>query len=64
MLKPIVDKHEEAKPEDIEFRMKVLQYLRTAFERQVSESIKIQNNKKHHMLNSNSKQSLGNGISR
>ena len=32
--------------------MKVLQYHNTAFERQVSESIKIRNNSNHHILNS------------
>ena len=52
MLKHAVDRHEEARPEDIEFRMKVLQYPRSAFERQVSESIKIQRNTRHHILNS------------
>ena len=44
MLKRSVDKHEGTKPEEVEFRMKVLQYPRTAFERQVSESIMIQRN--------------------
>ena len=52
MLKDAVDKHEGEKPADVGFRMKVLQYPRTAFERQVSESIKIQRNIKHHILNS------------
>ena len=52
MLKQSVDKHNGAKPEDIEFRMKVLQYPRSAFERQVAESIKIQRNTNHHILNS------------
>jgi hypothetical protein len=52
MLKHAVDKHNGNKPEDIEFRMKVLQYQRSAFERQVAESIKIQRNTNHHILNS------------
>ena len=52
MLIHAVDKHEGTKPEEVECRMKVLQYPRTSFERQVSESIKIQRNIKHHILNS------------
>ena len=52
MLKHAVDRHEGTNPENIEFRMKVLQYHKTAYERQVSESIKIRNNSKHHILNS------------
>jgi hypothetical protein len=52
MLKHIIDKHEEENHSQIEFRMKVLQYHKSAFERQISESIKIKNNKKHKILNS------------
>ena len=52
MLKHAVDMYDGVDPEKIEFRMKVLQYHSTAFERQVSESIKIRNNAKHHILNS------------
>ena len=54
MLKHIVDKHGETNPDNVEFRMMVLQYHRTALERQVSELIKIQTYRKHHILNSKS----------
>ena len=52
MLKHAVDRHEGADPEKLEFRMKVLRYHRSAFERQVSESQEIKRNSKHHILNS------------
>ena len=52
MLKHAVDMHGGMAPEEVEFRMKVLKYHKSAFERQVSESIKIRNNSKHHILNS------------
>jgi hypothetical protein len=52
MLKHAIDQHEREDPEKIEFRMKVLKYHRTAFERQVSESVEIRNNTKHNILNS------------
>ena len=52
MLKHAVDRHEGLDLEKVEFRMKVLQYNDNAFEGQVSESIKIRNNSKHHILNS------------
>ena len=54
MLKHIVDKHEHEDHSQVEFRMKVLQYHQTAFERQVSESVKIQSHRKHHLMNSKS----------
>ena len=54
MLKHIVDKHEHEDHSQVVFRMKVLQYHQTAFERQVSESVKIQSHRKHHLMNSKS----------
>ena len=40
--------------EEVEFGMKVVQYTRTSFERQILESVKIQENRNHHILNSKS----------
>ena len=52
MLKHCVDMHEGVEPEEVEFRMKILKYHKSAFERQVNESIKIKANSRHHILNS------------
>ena len=41
MLKHVVDVHEGEDMSSIEFGMKVVKYHRTAFERQVGESMKI-----------------------
>ena len=55
MLKHIVEKHPEEKIETIEFRAKVIKYTRSAFERQIRESVLIQENKdNHYILNSKS----------
>ena len=42
MLKHFLDKHQEEAPEDMVFRMKVLCFKRTAYERQVHESVLTQ----------------------
>ena len=52
MLKHAIDRHEDTDPEHLEFRMKVLKYHRSACERQVSESMEIKKNSRHHILNS------------
>ena len=55
MLKHIVEKHPDAKIENIEFRAKILKYTRSAFERQIRESVLIQENREsHNILNSKS----------
>ena len=54
MLKHYLDKHQEDRPEDMFFRMKVLSFKRSAYERQVHESVLIQQNRKHMLLNSRS----------
>ena len=54
MLKHYLDKHQEDRPEDMIFRMKVLSFKRSAYERQVHESVLIQQNRKHMLLNSRS----------
>jgi hypothetical protein len=42
MLKHVVDRHDGDKMEDVDFRMKVLKFHRSAFERQISEAVAIQ----------------------
>ena len=54
MLKHSVDRHEGEKLNGERFGVRVLQYTKTSFERQVLESVKIQENKNHHLLNSKS----------
>ena len=41
-------------PEQMIFRMKILCYMRSAYERQIHESVLIQQNRHHHILNSKS----------
>ena len=53
MLKHIVEEHEEEEEKEVKFRMKIVRTHRTAFERQIFESIRIQNERKNHnILNS------------
>jgi hypothetical protein len=53
MLKHMVDQHEGDDFDKVEFRMKAVKFHKTAFERQVYESVKIQNIREHHdILNS------------
>ena len=54
MLKHIVDVHGGEHLDKIDFRMKVLEFHKSAFERQISESVRIQNNRAHNILNSKS----------
>ena len=54
MLKHYIENHENEKIEDMEFGMKIVRKPRTAFNRQVAESVLIQSNKNHHILNSKS----------
>jgi hypothetical protein len=54
MLKHYLDKHIADKPEDMIFRMKVISFKRSAYERQVHESVLIQQNRNHMLLNSRS----------
>ena len=55
MLKHILEEHEEEEQmEKIIFGVKVLRYTRNAFERQVSESVLIQEQRGHNILNSKS----------
>ena len=53
MIKHHLDKHESEPFSDERFMIKVLHYTRTSFERQIRESVIIQEeNKKHVILNS------------
>ena len=55
MVKHFFDVHEEEEAEEMEFGMRIVNACRSAFNRQISESVEIQNNKdKHHILNSRS----------
>ena len=53
MIKHVANHHRDMKLEDIKFGMKVLKYTNSAMERQILESVKIQEEKvKHYILNS------------
>ena len=52
LLKHIVDKHENENPAEIEFGIKVIKFTRSSFERQILESVVIQQERHHHLLNS------------
>ena len=55
ILKHIIEMHPKSRPEDIKFDMRVIKTHQSAFERQIYESVAIQNMRvKHHMLNSRS----------
>ena len=54
MLKHYFDKHADEKVEDMKFGMKIIKEARTTFERQIAESVEIQNARNHHILNSKS----------
>jgi hypothetical protein len=52
LLKHIVDIHENENPAEIEFGLKVLKYTKSSFERQILESVVIQQERHHNLLNS------------
>ena len=52
LLKHILDKHEEENHEEIVFNLRVLSYCQSSFERQILESVIIQKERDHHLLNS------------
>ena len=54
MLKHCIEQHREKKAEDIEFGIRVVSFCRTPFERQILESVKIQEARDHYILNSKS----------
>ena len=54
MLKHWMDIHEEEEMKDGDFRIKVLKYTQSSFERQILESVLLQENMSHNLLNSKS----------
>ena len=54
ILKHYVDSHMGEDWDNIRFNMKVVKFSRTSFERQIYESVLIQENRAHNLLNSKS----------
>ena len=54
MIKHFFDQHSEEQLEDMKFGARIVKQARTAFNRQIGESVAIQSNKHHHLLNSKS----------
>ena len=54
MLKHYLTNHSEESPQEMIFRMKILCFKRSAYERQIHESVLIQQNRNHLLLNSKS----------
>ena len=54
MLRHMLEMHRGEERSEIEFGVKVLRFTRSSFERQILESVLIQNSRDHHILNSRS----------
>ena len=54
MIKHYFDIHADEELEDMKFGARIVKQTRTAFNRQIGESVAIQSNKDHHLLNSKS----------
>ena len=54
MLKHAVEMHGQEDLKALKFGMKAIKFTKSSFERQVLESVEIQNNRHHHLLNSRS----------
>ena len=52
LLKHVLDKHEGETLDEVDFRMKVVKFHKSAFERHIHESVLIQASKPHFLLNS------------
>ena len=52
LLKHLLDVHEGEERSEIQFGIKVIKYTRSSFERQILESVIIQQERHHHLLNS------------
>ena len=63
MLRHLLAEHEEEEErwDQIEFGMKVIKSTRTAFERQVLESVTIQKERRHNLMNNKSEYNHGHG---
>ena len=54
MLKHFLDRHEEEDLKVRRFAVKVIKFTRTSFDRQILESVQLQKNRNHNLLNSKS----------
>ena len=54
ILKHTIQHHEGEDYESVSFLMKAIKFHKSSYERQIHESVMIQNNRKHHLLNSKS----------
>ena len=54
MLKHTVESHPEEELDNIKFGIKIIKSAKSSFERQIFESVAIQENRHHHLLNSRS----------
>ena len=54
MVKHYCEKHLDEELDDMKFGCKIIKQSRTAFNRQINESVEIQNNCEHYILNSKS----------
>ena len=54
MLKHFFDRHQGEELEDMQFGGRIIKQCRSAFNRQVGESMEIQNNTRYYLLNSKS----------
>ena len=54
MLKHAVEMHTREETDKIKFGIRIIKTARTSFERQIYESVEIQENRRHHLLNSRS----------
>ena len=54
MLRHLLEMHRDEERSKIEFGVKVLRYTRSSCERQILESVMIQNMRDHHIMNSRS----------
>ena len=52
LLKHVIDQHENEDPDKVQFSLKVLNYCKSSFERQIMESVTIQKERHHNLLNS------------
>jgi hypothetical protein len=52
LLKHLVDQHEGEDFGQVDFRMEIVTYSRTAYERQIMEAVQIQHHREHNLLNS------------
>ena len=54
MLRHLLEMHGDERRSDVEFGVRVLKYTRSSFNRQILESVLIQNKRDHHVMNSRS----------